>query len=332
MGKSKWSRGLVIGLWLLLSSVAEAEAKDIREVLTGRGIWANYPAAVTKNSLKFAAAAGVKRIHIMATDDIPVVVCGEPTKLPKNWGEAGLLPAVRAARDAGFDVIVTAYVQPSKDLVDRLFVESGLAEALQERGVAGLEYDLEGNWVASETCGFSGHAEAIQYLREKARSIVPAIPVGVTVHYGRLGDPKIDAGSFDWIAAQAYSKCPVPDCAEHRQDVVKPADKADKAAERAYLKQIEFAWDNPSNQPGRKQASVPRRLNVSDKPVILGLAAYQQKWNANHTESEALALSLAATEKLMKDYPNYLGYSWWGLVNARAPGPIRDFLLAKPVQ
>ena len=227
--------------------------------------------------------------------------------------------------------MVTSYIPPSKAIIDSMLdAHSLLASALDQADLVGVEYDLEGKWVKSQACGFSNHRAAVDYLIARTRALRNDIAIGVTVHYGRLNDPAIAIEKFDWVAAQAYSKCERPPCAERRRDIVLPP-KGDQASRDAYVSAVGSAWDHPDNQPGTMQRNAALKLGQGQQYVIMSLPAYSQFWNRNHTIGQAMQLAHDAVAQLQLEQRRYVGVNYWALTNvlsSKSHPDIRKFLMA----
>jgi len=195
-----------------------------------------------------------------------------------------LVQLIKQAQHLGFKVIATLYVAPARDAIDSLLMKDGLASAVVEAGVDGLEYDLEGEWSKSPVCGYSNHREAAQQLVARSRELRERLPVGVTTHLGRAGDKKIGTEYFDWLAMQAYSTCSIAKGCS--------------------------SYDDRSGGPGYKQALVSRATSAFNGPVIVGLAAYHQRW-PGHSIGEAMARSLKAVADAKTTDGRIVGHSYW---------------------
>ncbi|WP_223523731.1 hypothetical protein [Pseudomonas sp. BF-RE-24] len=309
-------RKLAIAFLLTVTSIYAYAEVNISEVLKGRGVWVDSPKTFSSQQATLLKSMGVHRVHFMLTDDISQFNSCADSRAPEEIvSRKKITDAIRIANQVGLGVIVTAYVPPSKPIIDQMLAaDSLIASAAKDGAVAGIEYDLEGKWVTSIPCQFQNHIEAVNYLVDKTRELRPPMPVGVTVHYGRLKSKKIGIDRFDWIAAQAYSKCPFKECAEHRADIVRPS-TGDKAAIKAYNNAVSRAWDNPRNQPGTMQKGVADRLGNIKIPVIIGLPAYSQYWNKNHTPEEAMRRAREAVLGLQHQHKNYVGENYWSLSN-----------------
>lgn len=301
---------MLAGLWLCL--ICNSAVASTIEIMRGRGIWVNNPAQFDSDKTDFLKEIGVRRVHFMLTDDIAIINNCSSAKAPREIvNKKQLISAIQAADKAGLKIIITLYIPPAKNVIDSMLSENSLIySAIKDKKISGIEYDLEGKWVRSKSCEFKNHTEAVDYLISKTRSLTPETPVGVTVHYGRLNSPKISANSFDWISAQAYSKCPFTECAEKIKDVSREG-----KAKAAYEEEVARAWENPSNQPGLMQLKVPARLGDIETLVVIGLPAYSQYWNRNHTISEAMSLAHKATLQLQSEHKNYIGENYWALTN-----------------
>lgn len=315
----------------LMMSCPTAQAA-LADDLAGRGIWVNGPAKFDARQAAFLRSIGVRRVHLMLTHDLEVYTdCGAARAPGKIVSVEKLVAAMGVARAAGLKIVVTRYVPPSKTIIDSMLdADSLLAAALGEDDLTGVEYDLEGKWVKSPACGLANHQAAVDYLIARTRAVRPGIAVGVTVHYGRLNSAAIAIEKFDWVAAQAYSKCAHPPCAERRQDIARPP-KGDLAALRAYTAALGSAWDNPDNQPGTMQRNAARKLGQRQQYVIIGLPAYSQFWNGRHTVTQAMQLAHDAVTQLRIEDPYYVGTNYWALTNilsTKSHPDIKKFLEA----
>ncbi len=185
-------------------------------------------------------------------------------------------------RQGSITRILTLYAAPHKDSIDALTdPQTGLVVKLLAAGFQAIEYDLEGGWSNSVVCGFATHDEAVQYLFARTKALQSNVPVGVTTHLGRARDPNIGLDRADWLSIQVYTKCATP-CP---------------------------AFDDRREGPGHRQARTSAAVTFKG-PVIVGLAAYHQKW-PEHNEEEAMAKALEATLVLQKNHLNYVGHSYW---------------------
>lgn len=165
-----------------------------------------------------------------------------------------LVSIVKAIRVADMTAVVTIYLSPMKNAIDEITnATSGLLKTLVDVGVQAVEYDLEGGWSESTVCGFRSHQEAVAYLVQRSKSVSAELPVGITTHLGRAGDRNLALHEADWVSIQAYSKCERPKCP---------------------------AFDDKEHGPGHRQRLVAIALASFKKPVVIGLAAYHQKWPA----------------------------------------------------
>ncbi|MES2899519.1 MAG: hypothetical protein V4723_07310 [Pseudomonadota bacterium] len=310
---------IVVIAALLLPAAHNARA-GLAEDLAGRGMWVNAPAKFDTAQVSFLQSIGVRRVHLMLTNDItPYRDCSSATAPKQIVSAEKMARAIGIATDAGLKVFATSYIPPSKDVIDRMVhTNSLLGRAIAASDLAGVEYDIEGQWVKAKVCGFANHRAAVDYLVARTRALRPSLAVGVTVHYGRLTSAEIAIEKFDWISAQAYSKCPLLQCAEHRADVRRPP-KGAVAPLKSYRRAVSSAWDNPDNQPGTMQRNVARRLGTGKQIVVLGLPAYSQFWNSNHTVTEAMQLAHEAAADLGVQDARYVGVNYWALSSVLKP-------------
>jgi len=274
---------------------------DISELTQGRGVWIQQPGKTGPVELDKLVNAGVKRVHIMATSSAaPVSDCKKEGNSRATTAQTKLVDLVRASKAKGLIVIVTAYVKPTRSDIDALTAPGqGLLVPLIEAGADAVEFDLEGPWSRAGVCGFDSHQAAANALFDATKRLKPGIHVGVTTHLARAGDPKLSLQTADWVALQAYEKCEVGNC---------------------------VAFDDKQEGPGARVARIPSALGSYKGPVIVGMAAFNQKWPA-HTVAEAMQRSLDAYSRL-GERPEYRGYSYWSATWALKDEAVYSFLIA----
>lgn len=310
--------------------MVHTNAQTLSDDLKGRGIWVNNPSRFGVNEISLLDKLGVRRVHFMLSHDIKTYATCNKVEIPMHTvSKKSLAYAIQNAQTAGLKVFVTSYVPPSKVAIDRMLSNESILHAAVGSGINGVEYDIEGQWVRAPVCGFVDHIAAAEYLISRTRILRPGIAVGITVHNGRITSKKIPIEKFDWIAAQAYSKCASPPCKERRRDLPQPK-KGDPIALKGYEAAYASAWDNPANQPGEMQRDMARRLGKRGKIVVVGLPAYSQFWNENHTVGEAMQLAHEAVVSISEIDPRYVGVNYWALTNIqslKSHPDIRKFLV-----
>jgi hypothetical protein len=226
--------------------------------------------------------AGIKRVHLMGSSSPKQRTCSE-AELPRLVGNSdSIASTVTALKSAGFVTILTLYLPPTKAAVDSLMV--GVISKSVAAGVDGVEFDLEGGWSEHPACGYTSHISAFADLRVRAKGLRSNLPVGITTHSGRVNDPNVPKADGDWLSLQLYSTCKPTEC---------------------------DPYTHPTTGPGGKQRQAVPLLVGYQRPVIIGLAAYSQKWSG-HTVDEAMRLALNATLSLIKAEPSrFVGYSYW---------------------
>jgi hypothetical protein len=173
-------------------------------------------------------------------------------------------------------------------------------KTLVQSGVSAVEYDLEGGWSRSPPCGFASHSEAVDHLVAQTKGLREGLFVGITTHLGRANDSHIGLAKADWISIQAYTSCKPERCP---------------------------SFTDPNEGPGFRQRRLPAALSAYDKPVVVGLAAFQQVW-PGHTARAAMAAAFNATKQLQSEHKNYLGHSYWSTSWALKPGSAEFAFLA----
>jgi hypothetical protein len=269
---------------LLAITAVSCHASEVSELTLGRGIWIQQPRKTGNAELAKLTELGVKRVHIMVTSSAaPLSDCKkEGNSLPTATAQK-LIELVKASKDKGFKVIATAYVKPTKSDIQALTAaDTGSLRALVDAGADGIEFDLEGPWSRAAVCGYGTHAEAAKALFDATRGLRPGLPVGVTTHLARAADPNLSLENADWVSLQAYEKCEVGNC---------------------------VAFDDKREGPGARVARIPSALGSYGGPVIVGMAAFNQKW-PSHTVADAMQRSLDAYGRL-RERPTYQGYSYW---------------------
>jgi hypothetical protein len=310
--------------------MVQPRAQTLSDDLAGRGIWVNTPSRFDEADVSLLSQFGVRRVQFMVSHDIKTYASCSKVEIPEQTvSKKSLTSAIRIAQSAGLKVFVTSYVPPSKEIIDRMLDDDSILRAATQSGITGVEYDLEGQWVRAPVCGFTDHVAAADYLISSTRTLRLGISVGVTVHNGRLSSEKIPIEKFDWISAQAYSKCASPPCVERRSDLSRPQ-KGNELALKEYAAAYASAWDNPDNQPGLMQREMARKLTKRGKIVVVGLPAYSQIWNAGHTVNEAMQLAHDAVITMRENDSRYVGVNYWALTNIKSPKShpdIKKFLI-----
>ncbi|MGZ7459955.1 hypothetical protein ACXPVS_25380 [Pseudomonas sp. Ma2-10] len=274
------SKALLLFIGLSLG----ASAADLDEVLKGRGVWWRSPAVYSNPLIQKLEDIGVRRVHIMLTrKPVEVTKCSaaqKPVPLAKVDQVERL---VRALRKKNMYVIATVYLPPTKNAVDDL-LDSGsdLVPALIAGGIDAVELDLEGPWRRHPACGYKDHAAAFQDFKDRVKSIKPNTPVGITTHGGHIGAWEIPLDAADFVSMQVYSKC-TSGCK---------------------------AFDDNRSGPGKRQRYILGKMKNIQGPIVLGLAAYGQKWDG-HTWDQAMGLALSATEEIIANDPRVVRYSYW---------------------
>lgn len=264
--------------WMALPVLGQ----PLNEMLGGRGVWLQKPKAFQLTKIPDLEAIGVKRVHVMGIHAVAASKSCKARELKPTATTQVLEGLGNALRAGAFAPILTLYATPDKTSIDALTdVQTGLVAKLLDSGFQAVEYDLEGGWSDSVPCGFSTHLEAASYLFTKTRALKANLPVGVTTHLGRARDPNIGLDQADWLSIQVYTKCASP--------CVSFVDKREG--------------------PGFRQSRTAQLVNFAG-PVIVGLAAYNQKW-PDHSEDEAMSKALDATYELQKSHPNFVGHSYW---------------------
>ncbi|MBV7569639.1 hypothetical protein [Pseudomonas sp. PDM27] len=259
-------------------------AADLNEVLKGRGIWWKNPAEVQSSLIKKLQDMGMRRVHIMLTEEPTVVSKCSLAKLPDSTPTVNQLKILmRTLQEKNMYVIATVYLPPTKAAVDALLdPDSGPVPALIVKGIDAVELDLEGNWKRHPPCGYASHIAAFQDFKDRVKSIKQDMPVGITTHTSHIDDIEIPLAAADFVSLQAYSKCPASNCK---------------------------AFDDYTG-PGKFQIYSISKMKNLKGPIVLGLAAYSQTW-PGHTLDEAMGLALNATTEIMASDTRVLGYSYW---------------------
>lgn len=293
---------LPIGLicWgIALSSTSAAEVKNL---MSGRGIWVQAPQAFTKSDLEGLRPLGIRRIHIMLAAS-PVIYKSCATSKPQVLlaKPERLTNLVAMGKEAGMVVVVTAYIPPNRQAIElfTLASDAGLLQRLVAAGADAVEYDLEGGWSRSAVCGYTTHEDASKELLTRSRALKSGLPAGVTTHLGRVNDTKLGLGHADWVALQVYTKCDVKGGAC-------------------------VAFDDPSEGPGFRQSKAATSIRGYKGPVVMGLANYQQAWQGK-TAADAMGKALDATSAVQREHPNFVGHTYWSTSWLGAPG-VRKFM------
>lgn len=270
----------------------QASAADLPSLLEGRGVWLEHSNVLDGELIKRMRQAGIKRVHVMGTTSPELTKTCSQAKPPRLLGTADKIAStITALETAGFVTVLTLYLPPTKTAVDSL--TAGVIPKAVAAGVDGIEFDLEGGWSKHPACGYPDHKSVFADLRVRTKGLKSDLPVGITTHSGRANDPRIPKSNADWLSLQLYSTC-------------KPA-------------QCE-AFSHPTAGPGGKQRQAVPLLIGYSKPVIIGLAAYSQKWD-QHTVDDAMRLALNASLSLMKKEPSrFVGYSYWSNDSGLKPG------------
>lgn len=271
---------------------SQAIAADLPSLLDGRGVWLEHSQDLDSGVISRMRQAGIKRVHVMGTTSPKLVNTCSEAKLPRLLGTADKIAStVIALKAAGFTTVLTLYLPPTKAAVDSL--TAGVIPKAVAAGVDGIEFDLEGGWSKHPACGYPDHKSVFADLRARTKGLKSELPVGITTHSGRANDPRVPKENADWLSLQLYSTCKPTQCAP---------------------------FTHPTAGPGGKQhQAVPLLLGYT-KPVIIGLAAYSQKWD-RHTVDEAMRLALNVSLSLMKNEPSrFVGYSYWSNDSGLKPG------------
>jgi len=284
---------------VMAMGVAAGEPSDqLLSALSGRGIWIQTPHNVTSSQLDQLAAMGVHRVHIMATRDAGVSSdCSGANNTKETADLAAFERLIHESTLRKMQVIVTVYVRPRRDEIDRLLGTGGLVAWFDQKGVNLVEFDLEGSWSRSSVCGYASARDAAAALMNGTRALPGHPQAGVTTHLGRASDPKLGMEYADWVSIQAYTKCNAKSCP---------------------------SFDDLQEGPGHRQSRAPGLLAFKG-PVVVGLAAYDQKWTG-HEIAEGMGRALVATQRLSESRKNYVGHSYWSSDWIFSSPAVREFL------
>lgn len=293
--------------WILvalaaLSFCAGAQASELEALLKGRGMWLQSPNKFQNTQVKDLRQIGVRRVHIMVTHaPTSYKNCTSAQRTTTTTSTTKLVSIVAALEAAKIETIATVYLPPTKDAIDLLTdPNDGLLKTLVMSGVKAVEYDLEGGWSKSPPCGFKSHADAVDHLIAQTKTLSTELPVGITTHLGRANDPHVGLAKADWVSIQAYTSCRPDQC---------------------------VSFTDPKEGPGFRQKRVPAAMAGYNKPMIIGLAAYQQAW-PKRSVRDAMAAALDAANTLQTQYKNYLGHSYWSSYWALRPNSAELTFLA----
>lgn len=273
-----------------------------KELLSGRGMWVQHPGKTAAPQLAALSELGVRRLHVMVSHAaVPYKDCAKASAPRLTAVLPKLVDLVKEAKGRGFGVIATVYISPARRHIEKfLSSEDGPLTSLVRAGIDGVEYDLEGGWSRSEPCGYATREEAAKLLYAGTRALKAGMPVGVTTHLARAKDENIARNDTDWISLQAYAKCQADNC---------------------------VAFDDNREGPGAREARVPAELDAYPGLVVVGLAAFNQKW-PNRRVDEAMSRSLSTFDTLKKADAKYVGYSYWSATWALRDEDTRKFLAA----
>lgn len=275
-------------------------AGDLKDLLSGRGMWVQHPTKTAAPQLAALSELGVRRLHVMASHAAePYKDCSHASSPKLTANLAKLIELVKEGKAKGFGVIATFYISPSRPHIDK-FVSSdgGPLVSLIEAGVDGVEYDLEGGWSRAAVCGYRTHEEAAKALYAATRALKAGMPVGVTTHLARAKDGHIARDDADWVSLQAYAKCQADNCVE---------------------------FEDKSEGPGAREGRVPAELGSYPGLVVVGLAAFNQKW-PNRPVKDAMRRSLNTINSLKEADSAYVGYSYWSATWALRDADVYEFL------
>lgn len=291
------------GAWLLplaLCPSSFAFAADLQELLSGRGMWVQHPAKTAAPQLAALGELGVRRLHVMASHAAePYKDCLRASSPKLTANLATLIELVKEGKAKGFGVIATFYISPSREHINRFVSpDGGPLATLVEAGVDGIEFDLEGGWSRAAVCGYPTHADAAKSLYAGARALRTGLPVGVTTHLARAKDKHIARDDADWVSLQAYAKCEVDNCVD---------------------------FEDKREGPGTREGRIPAELGSYAGLVVVGLAAFNQKW-PNRRVEEAMSRSLNTFKSLKEANHGYVGYSYWSTTWALRDADVSKFL------
>lgn len=270
----------------------QAMAADLPSMLDGRGVWLEHSKDLDSEVILRMRQAGIKRVHVMSTSSPESATTCAQAKLPRLLGTADkIATTITALESAGFVTILTLYLPPTKAAVDSL--TGGVIPKAVAAGVDGIEFDLEGGWSKHPACGYPDHKSVFADLRVRTKTLKPELPVGITTHSGRANDPRVPKENADWLSLQLYSTCKPTQCE---------------------------AFTHPTAGPGGKQHQAVPLLIGYTKPVIIGLAAYSQKWDG-YTVDEAMRRALNESLSLKQHEPSrFVGHSYWSNDSGLKPG------------
>lgn len=284
-----------------------SEADETTSLLSGRGIWWNGGIDTEAGNLERQAtllkALGITRVHVQVTEDLKRPYDCKATYplrggvTPKKVGELA-----KALTKQGIFTVALLYVAPSTAYIDSLVDgQSPLIKELVDNGIRVIEYDLEGGWIdALGRCDYKKDPKvAYKRLFSATRKLTSGAPVGITTHEGRVAQVRLDVA--DWLAIQAYSTCKDNTCK---------------------------AFDDNTEGPGFKQTRIVGLGTVQtfQGPVVVGLAAYSQKW-PNHTEEEAMTRAFDAFLSIQAKNPaKFVGHMFWSTRPVFGNSAIANFL------
>jgi hypothetical protein len=275
-------------------------ATDLKVQLSGRGMWVQHPAKSSTQQLNALKDLGVQRLHIMVTNAVlPNKDCSKVSSPRLATKLSTLVDLIKSSKAMGFVVIATAYMPPSRNDIDAFLAsKKGTAQRLIDAGVDGVEYDLEGGWSRAKVCGYETHELAAKALYDGTRALKAGVPVGVTTHLGRVRDENIGRQYTDWMSVQAYVKCQGDRCVD---------------------------FEDKREGPGTRVARLSTELGKYSGLVVVGLAAYNQKW-PGRTVDEAMQRSLSSAKALLSTNAAIVGHSYWSATWALRDQAVSQFL------
>lgn len=198
------------------------------------------------------------------------------------WSAAELLDAAQRFRNAGIDVVLTAWPRPSKQQIDQLC--SALQPLLNDSGAVGFEVDTEGNWAESFLADFDSLKSAGAYLAERMRATAPAgtrLELTTYPYHAEFTSGATVSPFMDVLLPQAYS--------------------VSRAGGPGF--------DDRLGPGGMQQTAIERASRIQGPRLACGLAAYYQEY-PGHTANEAMQRALDVVGEHQVQEIRYWSSKW----------------------
>lgn len=265
--------------------------------MTSIGLWIDDPVTMIKKAPYWDE---VKR-HGVTTAAIMLEGIGkgfDPKYTPDDLKKIRDLAVVRN----DIEVVLTIWPQPQKRYLDEL--EAEIEQYIEASGCAGLEFDLEGNWIPSAVEGFKDLEAAGNRLLEivnklRAKYALRIEVTTFTLHHEN-GPRAYVAKKADRLLPQAYSV---------RNRTTGPAD-----------------WDHPYGPEKMQKLTLDRALTVpGEQKLSCGLAAYDQVWPGK-TGEEGMKAAFDAAMQYSPEEIRFWSSKW--VLGMKKNGYASRFLLS----